>query len=209
MRKKQKQSSFFIEKFDNQETWLNARNGKITGSKVKDLIVKRGNGEKKGFYQLIADRVAIAPDGENAMERGHRLEEEAVERFIKETGKKVNTDLVIFSRKDNPNIAYSPDGYIGEKEIVEAKCLSSASHLEAFITQKIPSEYEDQAIQAFVVNDSLETLYVVFYDPRIPAKDFFYLTIHRKDLEEKIAYYLDYEKQKLEEVERWVLELTF
>lgn len=208
-KQKQNQSSFVIEKFDDKEEWLKARAGKITGSKLKDLIVKRGTGEKKGFYQLIADRIAIAPDDENAMLRGTRLEEEAVDRFSKETKKEVNTDLVIFSRTDNPNIAFSPDAYIGDTECVEAKCLSSASHIEAYITQKVPSEYEDQIIQPFIVNDKLETLYMVFYDPRIPAKDFFFLTIKREDYAEKITEYLEYEKLKLALVEEWVLKLTF
>lgn len=209
MKKKQSKNSFTIQKFEDREEWLNARNGKITGSKLKDLIVKRGTGEKKGFYQLIADRVAVAPDGENPMDRGTRLEEEAVAKFAEITGKKVNTDLVICSRVDNPNIAFSPDAYIGDTEVVEAKCLSSASHLEAYITQKVPSEYEDQIIQPFIVNDNLKTLYLVFYDPRIPAKDFFFLTIKREDYEEKITEYLEYEKQKLALVEDWVLKLTF
>lgn len=209
MKRKKQNSSFSIEKFDDKEKWLSARAGKITGSKLKDLVVKRGTGEKKGFYQLIADRIAIAPDGENPMERGTRLEEEAVARFAKETGKKVNTDLVIFSRVDNPNIAFSPDAYIDEIEVVEAKCLSSASHIEAYITQKVPSDYEDQIIQPFVVNDDLKTLYLVFYDPRIPTKDFFYLTINRKDVAEKVAEYLEYEKQKLALVEEWVLKLSY
>lgn len=203
-----KQNNFIIQKFQDKEEWLNARAGKITGSKLKDLIVKRGTGEKKGFYQLIADRVAIAPDGENPMDRGTRLEEEAIERFVKETGKDVNTDLVIFSRKDNPNIAFSPDAY-GEEFVVEAKCLSSASHIEAYITQKVPSEYVEQTIQPFIVNDSLQTLYMVFYDPRIPAKDFFFLTIKREDYETEIVEYLKYQQEKLKLVDDWVLKLTF
>lgn len=209
MKRKKQNSSFSIEKFDDREQWLNARNGKITGSKLKDIITKRGDGVKKGVYQLIADRIAIAPDGENPMDRGTRLEEEAIARFVKETGKKVNTDLVIFSRVDNPNIAFSPDAYIGDTEVVEAKCLSSASHIEALITQKVPSEYEDQIIQPFVVNDNLKTVYMVFYDPRIPTKDFFYLTINRADVEDKVVEYLEYEKQKLEFVEEWILKLSY
>lgn len=209
MKKKKQKSSFVIEKFDDKEEWLKARNGKITGSKIKDLIVKRGTGEKKGFYQLIADRIAIAPDGENPMDRGTRLEEEAVNRFVKETKKEVNTDLVIFSRADNPNIAFSPDAF-GDDFVVEAKCLSSASHIEAYITQKVPSEYADQVIQPFVVNDNLKTLYLVFYDPRIPAKDFFYLTLNRSDItEETIEDYRRLETEKLALVEEWVLKLTF
>lgn len=197
-----------INKYDDKDAWLLARNGKITGSKLKDIIVKRGTGKKKGFYQLIADRVAVAPDNENAMARGTRLEEEAVAMFAKKTGKEVNTDLVIFSREDNENIAFSPDGFIGDTEVVEAKCLSSASHIEAWLTQETPDEYYEQTIQPFIVNDLLTTLYLVFYDPRIPCKDFFFLTINRKDVEEKVAEYLDYQRKTLEEIDEIVLKLT-
>jgi predicted phage-related endonuclease len=196
-------------KFSDRDQWLLARRGKITGSKLKDLIVKRGTNKKIGFYELIAERIAVAPDGEKAMDRGTRLEEDAMVRFIKETKKKVDTSLVIWSRDDNDSIAVSPDGFIGKKEAVEAKCLSSALHIKAWLTQTVPDEYEEQVHQYFIVNDDLKTLYLCFYDPRIPVKDFFYLTVNRADIEEKVKEYLAYEKAVLEEVEKIVLELTY
>src|SRR3990167_8661877 len=141
--------------FQNKEDWLEARKGRITGSRLKDIIVKRGTEPKIGFYELIAERLAISPDGENAMDRGVRLEEEAIGRFAEETKKKIDTSLVIWTREDNENIAISPDGFVGEKEAVEAKCLSSAEHIETYLTRKVPSEYEMQAIQYFIVNEKL------------------------------------------------------
>ena len=52
-----------------------AREGKITGSRLKDIIVKRGTGKKIGFYSLIAEKLGIpAEEGETPMERGSRLE---------------------------------------------------------------------------------------------------------------------------------------
>lgn len=198
--------------FTNEQDWKQARMGKITGSTLKDLIVKRGTGKKKGFYQIIADRIAIPRDDENRMDRGHRLEDEAIERFTKETGKKVNTDLVIWTRDDNDNIAISPDGYIVNKkkvtEAVEVKCLNSASHVEAIITGEYPKEYHEQILQYFVVNDDLKTLYFVMYDPTVP-KDYLCFTINRSDVAEEVEYHLNYEKQELEEIEKWVSELTF
>lgn len=196
-------------KFDNKEDWLLARRGKITGTRVKDLIVKRGTGKKKGFYELIAERIAVVPDGQNPMDRGVELEPQAIERFIKETSKKVDTSLVIWARDDNESIAISPDGFIGKTEAIEVKCLSSASHIEAWLKQEVPDEYKDQTIQYFCVNDKLKTLYVAFYDPRIPSKDFFYLTITRKDVEEKVKEYLEYEISVLKEIEEIVNKLTF
>lgn len=196
-------------KFDDRETWLSARRGKITGSRLKDIVVKRGTGKKIGFYELIAERLGVPADDENAMDRGTRLESEALERFAKETKKKVDSSLVIWTRDEDENIAISPDGIIGKTEAVEAKCLSSARHIEALITQEVPDEYKMQITQYFIVNDSLKTLYMVFYDPRILAKDFFFLTIKRKDLEKEIEEYLNYQRTTLAEVNAIVNKLTF
>jgi len=195
--------------YENREEWLNARRGKITGSRLKDIVVKKGTGKKIGFYELIAERLGIPADDENAMARGTRLEEEAVAKFVEETKKKVNTDLVIWQRDDNESIAISPDGFIGKTEAVECKCLSSARHIEALLTQKVPDEYEYQVLQYFIVNDTLKTLYVVFYDPRLLAKPFFYLTVNRADIKEDIEHYLDYQRKTLEEVNEIVNKLTF
>jgi len=201
-----------IKKFDNRDEWLEARRGKITGSRLKDIVVKRGTGKKIGFYELIAERLGIPADGENPMDRGTRLEEEAMAEFVKQTKKKVNTDLVIWNREDNENIAISPDGYIGKETPeagIEVKCLSSARHIEALLTQKVPDEYEYQVLQYFIVNDSLKTLYFIFYDPRLLAKPFFFLTINRESVQEDVEMYLDYQKKTLEEVDEIVNTLTF
>jgi len=192
--------------YKSREEWLAARQGKITGTRVKDLIVKRGTGKKKGYYELIAERLATVPDGENPMDRGTRLESEAILRFIKETKKEVDTSLVIWSRDDNDSIAISPDGFIDQVEAVEVKCLSSASHIEAYLTQEVPTEYKDQTIQYFVVNDLLRTLYVVFYDPRIPCKDYFVLEVQRD--QGKVDEYLEYERTAMREVDEIVLRLS-
>lgn len=196
-------------KFEDREAWLAARRGKITGTRLKDIVVKRGTGMKKGYYELIAERLAVEPDGEDPMQRGTRLEEEALARFAKETGKFVNTDLIIWHRDENENIAISPDGSVGETEAIDIKCLSSASHLEAWLTQEIPSEYEFQKLQYFIVNDMLSTLYFAFYDPRIPAKDFFFIKVERKEIEKEIAEYLEYERNILKLVNEEVNKLTF
>lgn len=197
-----------IQKFENKEDWLQARKGKITGTRLKDIVVLRGNTPKIGFFQLIAERLAIPADDENPMERGLRLEGEAIARFEKETGKKVNTDLVLLTRNDNESIAYSPDGYMGKVEAVEAKCLSSAHHLEAWYYNVVQKDYQMQTIQPFIVNPSLKKLYVVFYDPRIPAKDYFVIEVLRGDVKKEIDEYLEYQRKTLEEVEKIVLELT-
>lgn len=197
-------------RFESREDWLEARKGKITGTRVKDIITKRGDGYKIGVYELIAERMAVKrEEDEDVMERGVRLEAEALARFTEETKKKVDTSLVIWTRDDEESIAISPDGIVGKTEAVEVKCLSSARHIEALITQEVPSDYEDQVLQYFIVNDKLSRLYLVFYDPSIPAKDFFFLEVKRESVQEKVDKYLEYEKRVLEYVREKVEELTF
>lgn len=197
-------------KFDDKESWLEARKGKITGSRLKDIVVKRGTGKKIGFYELIAERIATAKDDENPMDRGSRLESEAIERFSKETGFEVDISLYIWTRDDNESIAISPDGVIEDQEAaVEVKCLASARHIEAYLTKEIPDEYEFQKLQYFIVNENLKKLYWVFYDPRIPSKDYFVLEFYREDLQTDIDTYLEYQKQTLAEVNKIVADLTF
>ena len=196
-------------KYNTKEEWLAGRVGKITGSRLKDIVVKRGTGKKIGFYELIAERLGIPADGENAMDRGTRLETEAVEAFTKETEKEVDTSLYIWLRDDDESIAISPDGVIGTTEALECKCISSARHIEAFLTQEIPDEYEFQKLQYFIVNDKLKTLYFAFYDPRLLAKPFFYITVKREDVQKEVDEYLDYQRKTLAEVNAIVNQLTF
>ena len=187
--------------FTNEQDWLTARLGKITGSRLKDIVVKRGTGKKVGFYELIAERIGIKGDGENPMDRGHRLEEEAIERFEAVTGKKVDHSLMIWSRDDNENIAISPDGAIGETEAVEVKCLSSARHIEAVLNNEVPNEYHYQVVQYFAVNEDLQILYFVLYDPRLKVKDFHVIEIKRMSVATDVEEMLTYQRDTLREVE--------
>jgi putative phage-type endonuclease len=195
-------------KYQTEEEWLEARKGKITGTRLKDLITRNGSKPKIGFYEIIAERIAIPATQENSMDRGKRLEDEAIEKFVIEFGKKVNTDLVIWQREDNENIAISPDGVIGTTEAVEVKCLASARHIEAWLTKEIPNEYDCQVIQYFIVNDKLKKLYFIFYDPRMP-KDLFWLEVKREEVEEKITEYLEIEKEALKKIAEIENQLTF
>jgi YqaJ-like viral recombinase domain len=165
--------------------------------------------KKMGFYRLLAKRLAIPDEYEDAMERGHALEKEAIEEFERQEGKKVNTDLVMWVRDDNDSIAISPDGFIGDTEAVEVKCLASETHLKAIIENEIPDEYHFQVLQYFIVNDALETLYFVMYDPRIASKSYYCFLVNRKDVQDEVEMYLAYQKKMIAEVDKLAIEFSF
>ncbi len=194
--------------FKDEAAWMESRRGKITGSRLGSIFSKRDKKPLKGYYEVIAERIAIPANDENVMDRGNRLEDEAAKRFEKQTGKKVDVTLALWYRDENESIAVSPDGVISETEALEIKCLNSASHIEALLTKQIPKEYDEQVWQYFIVNDKLETLYFCFYDPRMP-KDFFFFEVKRADVQEKVTEFFALEQMVLAQIEDVVNQLTF
>jgi hypothetical protein len=112
-------------------------------------------------------------------------------------------------RDDNDSIAISPDGFIGDTEAVEVKCLASETHLKAIIENEIPDEYHFQVLQYFIVNDALETLYFVMYDPRIASKSYYCFLVSRKDVQDEVEMYLAYQKKMIAEVDKLAIEFSF
>lgn len=203
-------------KFESREEWMNWRLGKLTGSALKNALTLKGNEVKIGIYKAVAGSLigSAALEDENeerAMTRGTRLERIAIERFNTETGKKAiwSNDDIGWERDDDSRIAISPDAVLGKTAAVEAKCLSAARHVEALYTKKVPKEYELQAIQYFIVNENLKTLYFVFYDDRFPTGlDFMYLTITRAEKEDEILNILSLERDAVLLIRQIVNTLT-
>lgn len=197
-----------IQTFDNERDWLEARRGKITGSRLHKLVIKRGTEKKIEFYEMIAERLSKPlEDGEvklNPLDHGHFYESEAISRFQQMTGKEVDCTKCIWSREDNPNIAISPDGVVAgtdNAEAVEVKCLSEANHLKAYLTKEIPDEYEEQKLQYFIVNDKLQKLTFCFLNPRLMAADFFTIEFTRADVLAEIEEKMIFERQTLAEID--------
>lgn len=195
----------------NTEEWVDYRKGKISGTMLGDLYSKRGN-RKIGFYDLIAQRLALDPDDENRMERGLRLEDEAVLKFEELTGKKVERVGICVHDK-YPEIINSPDGIIksGGKytEALEIKCISPARHIQAIVEDAVPNEFEAQKLQYFIVNPDLEKLHFMFYDPRIATKPVHIIEVTREELGDLPDKYLAFQLEQLEEVNAIVERLAF
>lgn len=201
-----------VKQFDNQNEWLEARKGSILGSKLGDVYSPRG-GRKIGFYQLIADKLSIVEDtDETARDRGHRLEAEAIEKLNEAYKLKLlPCENTIWVSDTNEGIAFSPDGHNKALTVgAEVKCLKPALHLQAIIENKIcDMGYKLQAIQAFIVNEKMKTLYFVFYNPSVTSQPLFVIEMKREDCQADIDYYKQYEIETLEDVNYWVEKLAF
>ena len=173
--------------------------------------------QKKGYWKLMAEKLGYKNDeDEDDRDRGHRLEPETREAVSNVIEKEIH-EVGMIKREDNEYIGISPDGVVftpvnDEVEILEAtefKALNVANHLEFIHINEVPSKYEMQVVQYFVVIDTLETLYFASYNPNVTAKPLHIVTVKRKDVEKAIAQSLYRQTQTLENIDNDIISLTF
>lgn len=97
-------------------------------------------------------------------------------------------------------IANSPDGLIGEDEAIEVKCPGGKNYVKMWLTNQVPDEYEWQVVQYFIVNEKLQKLYFVGYNPDIPVHPMHIIEVKREDIEGKIIKGREEQEKFLEEV---------
>jgi len=188
--------------------WFQLKKGVVSGTVLKG-IMGTPYARSEMFYEIIAQRltVGVPEDYESPMDRGNRLEPEAISVFEFETGKKV--EIVGFCEHDeNEKIGYSPDGIIGDEEDIEVKCMGGKNHVKMWLENEVPKEYYWQLVQAFVVNPKLKKRYFVGYNPDIPAHTLHIIEVAREDVEKDITQAKEAQIIFLAEVEKKLAEIV-
>ncbi len=185
------------------DEWHQLRKGKITGTTLKS-IMGTPKARAEAVYEIIAERLTIGVESEseyeNPMDRGNRLEPEAIAAFEFETGLKV--EITGFCENDeNQSIGYSPDGLISETSDIEVKCPQGKNYVKMWFKNEVPDEYVWQMVQAFIVNPELQKRYFVGYNPDIPTHPLHIIEVNREDLVEKIKEAEEEQNLFLKEVE--------
>lgn len=122
-----------------------------TALKYDELLTKTEAKNKRlkvgiDFWRFLSETMAEQPDGENPMERGHRLEPENIHLTLQQLGyiqEDCITDCGIWESDEDPRIACSPDAYQNSENptwAIECKSLGSAYHLQAVIPWMIHSQ---------------------------------------------------------------------
>lgn len=215
---------------EDREAFLDFRRGRISGAKAKNLkLLTRGKDRTPaGFYEVLAEKLAISKDGEPERDRGLRLEHEAVQLTAKKLKLKVDTDPGVWVSDEDEDIMVSPDAAEASKKpkwAIEAKCLDSKNHLHGII-QDIKAQTEEdynpinslkiatsdfrwQVTQYFVVNEYLETVYFTLYDDRFAHDNLthYVIIVKRSDIEEQIEAQRSEQKMMLAEMRAIIKEL--
>lgn len=188
--------------------WFKARLGKVTASRVSDVVSKTKSGysasRAKYMAQLLIERITGQPVESYtnpAMERG--IEQEQFARAAYEA--KANVLVDECGSFDHPSISMSsasPDGLVNQDGQVEIKNPMSHTHLETLITKKVPGDYVIQ-MQWQMACTGRKWCDFVSYDSRMPEHlRLFVQRVERDDefiteLEKEVVKFLNELEEKL------------
>ena len=154
------------------EEWFSARLGKVTASRVADVLAKIKSGEsasRKNYKMELVVQRLTGKQGESftnaAMEWGTEQEPFARMAYEAHTGTFVKEEGFV----DHPTIegfGCSPDGIVGEG-LIEIKAPNTANHIETVLENKVPSKYIPQ-MQCQMACTGAKWCDFVSFDPRLP-----------------------------------------
>lgn len=155
------------------DAWFAARVGRVTASRVADVIArtKTGWGASRANYmaELVAERLTgVAAERFVSGPMLHGIDNEADARVAYEFMGGVPVTQVGFI--DHPSIEMSgasPDGLVGEDGLVEIKCPNTATHLDTLLGEAIAGKYVTQ-MQWQLACTGRDWCDFVSFDPRLP-----------------------------------------
>lgn len=171
--------------------WFELKLGKVSGTTLKGILGTKV-ARDTAFYKTIGELLKVpdenTPEYENDMDRGTRLESEAIAAYEFETGNSVyHTGFV---EGDTPLSGQSPDGdtkaTIGNVG-VEVKCMGEGNHMKVVVTNKVPKEYMPQVLKYFMVDPTRVAVDFVAYNPEIPRFPLHIIRLYKVDLLKEIA----------------------
>jgi putative phage-type endonuclease len=190
--------------------WHLQRLGKVTASRVADVLSKGKSGEsasRKNYRtELVVQRLTGVP-GESftnaAMEWGTTTEPLARVAYEAEMGVFVN-QVAFVEHPTIANFGCSPDGLIGDG-LIEIKCPNSSTHIEYLTDDKPPAKYIPQ-MQCQMAVTGAKWCDFVSFDPRLPND----LQLFVVRLERDVSYIMSMEAEVdkfLKEVEEMFTKL--
>jgi putative phage-type endonuclease len=195
------------------EEWFAARCGKVTASRVADIIAKTKTGysasRENYLAQLVCERMTGKPAesySNAAMQWG--TDQEPFARAAYEANKDVLVEEMGFAV--HPTIdgaGASPDGLVGLFGLVEIKCPNTATHIQTLLDQKVPEKYNVQ-MQWQMACTSRQWCDFVSFDPRMDeglqlfVKRVEYDSIYVAQLEKEVINFLMDVEDKIQKLNK-------
>jgi putative phage-type endonuclease len=157
------------------EEWFTIRIGKVTASRVADVIAKTKTGysatRDNYMAQLVCERLTGQKgDSFSNAAMQHGTETEPLARLSYEVATNVLVDEVGFVPHPSIEMAgASPDGLVGEDGLLEIKCPNTATHIETLLSQIVPGKYNTQ-MQFQMACTGRKWCDFVSFDNRLPEE---------------------------------------
>ena len=158
------------------DEWFKVRMGKITASKLSDLMKKTKYGESTYKTRLRMELAIERITGKStntfmnqAMHDGVEREPDARTLFEAITGKEVAL-CGSFDHPEVVNSSASPDGLIrGENAVLEIKCPTHVTHARNLLSETMPKNYQYQVQWQMACTES-DYAYFASYHPDFPPE---------------------------------------
>lgn len=199
------------------DEWHKIRIGKVTASRISDVIAKTKTGvstsRQNYLVQLVSERLT-GKKGDSfvnqAMLDGIQRESAARELYERTRGVSV-TEVGFFDHPVIKNSGASPDGAVNAEEegkyagLIEIKCPIETTHTNTLMSKSVPSKYIPQ-MQWQLACTGAKWVDFVSYNPNFPEE--LQLFVARVDRDDTYIGELEAEVIKfLDEVEQTILKL--
>lgn len=157
------------------EEWFTIRIGKVTASRVADVIAKTKTGYSASrdnyMAQLICERLTgLKGESFTNAAMQHGTDTEPLARAAYEALKDVLVDEVGFVPHPTIEMAgASPDGLVGDDGLIEIKCPNTATHIDTLLSQTVPGKYNTQ-MQFQMACTGRKWCDFVSFDNRLPEE---------------------------------------
>lgn len=152
--------------------WFAERCGRVTASRVEDVIAKTKSGPSASRVnyaaQLIAERLTGTVEASftnDAMQWGTDTEPMAREAYEFTFG--VMVDEIGFVRHGSLFAGASPDGMVSDDGLIEIKCPNTATQIDTLLGASVPGKYVTQMQWQMACTGRAWCDFVSF-DPRLP-----------------------------------------
>lgn len=194
--------------------WFNARLGKVTASRISDVMAKpkkNGHSASRQNYmaQLICERLTETPAESftnTAMQRGTELEPVAREMYILNQFDATVKEVGFIPHPSIENAGASPDGLVNDDGLIEIKCPNTWTHLEFIQSLKPKREYILQ-MQWQMICTGRKWCDFVSYDDRLPDNlSFRCIRIHydealAQEIESEVIKFLQELDERIKQIE--------
>jgi putative phage-type endonuclease len=184
------------------ELWLMQRRGHLSASRLHDAVTKGARGAYSAkradiMWTLIEERITgqAAPHFVTAeMQWGIDTEPQAKALYSFLTDQPVDPAPYV-PHAYIPMTGASPDGYVGDKGLIEVKCPKTKTHLQTLAAKEVPVQYITQ-MQWQMECTGRHWCDFVSFDPRLPED--YQIWIHRVDRDDAMIETLKDEIVKFE-----------